>query len=41
MERLRQGLVLAQAPIPFVQEVIEPGFQVHADGSAAYRSLSE
>jgi len=27
--------------IPFVQEVIEPGAQVHTDGSAAYRSLTE
>jgi transposase-like protein len=27
--------------VPFVQEVIEPGAQVHTDGSAAYRSLSE
>jgi transposase-like protein len=27
--------------MPFVQEVIEPGAQVHTDGSAAYRSLTE
>lgn len=27
--------------VPFVQEVIEPGAQVHTDGSAAYRSLRE
>ena len=27
--------------LPFVQEVVEPGAQVHTDGSAAYRSLSE
>jgi transposase-like protein len=27
--------------IPFVQEVIEPGAQVHTDGSAAYRPLTD
>ena len=27
--------------IPFIQEVVEPGAQVHTDGSAAYRSLGE
>jgi transposase-like protein len=27
--------------IPFVQEVVEPGAQVHTDGSAAYLSLEE
>ena len=31
----------AACVIPFVQEVIEPGTQVHTDGSAAYLSLEE
>lgn len=31
----------AACVIPFVQEVIEPGAQVHTDGSAAYLSLEE
>lgn len=31
----------AACVIPFVQEVVEPGAQVHTDGSAAYLSLGE
>ena len=31
----------ASCVIPFVQDVVEPGSQVHTDGSAAYRSLGE
>ncbi|MBC7619056.1 MAG: IS1595 family transposase [Candidatus Saccharibacteria bacterium] len=31
----------AACVIPFVQEVVEPGAQVHTDGSAAYLSLEE
>ena len=31
----------AACVIPFVQEVVESGTQVHTDGSAAYRSLGE
>ena len=27
--------------LPFIQDVVAPGSQVHTDGSAAYRSLSE
>ena len=31
----------AACVIPFVQDVVEPGAQVHTDGSAAYLSLEE
>jgi hypothetical protein len=31
----------ADVLMPFICEVIEPGAQVHTDGSAAYRSLAE
>ena len=31
----------AACVIPFVQDVVEPGAQVHTDGSAAYLSLAE
>jgi transposase-like protein len=37
MQRIAYGN--AQHLVPFVQEAVEPGAQVHTDGSAAYRSL--